>query len=181
MLIVLCGKTASGKTLVRNILKMEGFKPIVTYTTRPPRKGEIDGRSYHFITLEEFERGISNEMFAEYKHYSVANGDEWYYGCSKESLKENENGVIILTPQGYRDVVDSLPKHVCIYLYANRNTIARRLKARGDDKDEIERRMKTDEDDFLNFQYEPNVKIVYNNDGTKIDNVIKRIVSISTR
>lgn len=181
MLIVLCGKTASGKTLVRNMLKKEGYSPIVTYTTRPPRTGEIDGKSYHFISDEDFERGISEGKFAEYKSYDVYNGDTWYYGCSKESLTKDDNSVIILTPQGYRDIVDDLPDHVCIYLYANRSTISKRLKLRGDPTDEIQRRIKTDEDDFLGFQYQPNVKIVYNNTGTKVEDVIKKIIGLVVR
>ena len=42
-MIVLCGKTASGKDTIMKLLVTTGFKPVVRYTTRPIRPGEIDG------------------------------------------------------------------------------------------------------------------------------------------
>ncbi len=176
-LIVLCGKTASGKTLIRSMLKTKGYEPIVTYTTRPKRSGEIDGKSYHFISDEEFDRMIDDGEFAEYKSYNVANGDTWRYGSTKESLNKRRDAVIILTPDGYRDIKDKLPvDHKCIYLYSNRSTIKTRLKFRGDSPDEIERRMKADNIDFKDFQYENGVKVVYNNLGDDITNVLDKIM-----
>ena len=53
MIIVLVGKTASGKTTVANELcKHHGYKRIVTYTTRPMRKNEVQDVDYHFISDE---------------------------------------------------------------------------------------------------------------------------------
>lgn len=179
-LIVLCGKTASGKTLIRNMLKNKGYRPIVTYTTRPLRRGEVEGKSYHFVTDEEFDAMIADGKFAEYKEYEVCDGEVWRYGSTKESILNTKNGVIILTPQGYRDVKPILPKNtVCIYLYANRNTIIKRLKRRGDDEDEIQRRIASDAIDFAHFQYEENIKVIYNNDTDDVDKVVKRIVAIA--
>ena len=175
-MIVLCGKTASGKTLIRNMLKSKGYEPIITYTTRPPRSGEIQDVSYHFVSDEEFLRMVNDGEFAEYKQYRVADGSVWQYGCTKDSLK-NDNGVIILTPQGYKDVRDGLPAdHKCIYLYANRSTIKKRLTIRGDSPDEIERRIKADNIDFKDFQYEPGVRVVYNNIGADTDELVKNIL-----
>ena len=53
-MILLCGKTSSGKTFLQKELIKIGYKSIVTYTTRPPRNGEVDGIAYHFVTKEEF-------------------------------------------------------------------------------------------------------------------------------
>lgn len=179
-LIVLCGKTASGKTAVRNELKKKGYQPILTYTTRPKRKGETN-KDYNFISEEKFKNGIAGDKFAEYKSYTVATGETWYYGCTKESLSGQKDGVIILTPQGYRDVKDQLPKnHVCIYLYANRSTILDRLKMRGDNNSEIVRRMSADDIDFQGFQNEDGVKVVYNSDDKTIKDVVERIVCIAS-
>jgi hypothetical protein len=47
--IILCGKAASGKDHLRKILEGRGFKYGVSYTTRPPRQGEIDGKDYLFV------------------------------------------------------------------------------------------------------------------------------------
>ena len=54
-LIIICGKTNSGKSTLKNALLQHGFESIVTYTTRSPRLGEVNGVDYHFVSEEEFE------------------------------------------------------------------------------------------------------------------------------
>ena len=53
--------------------------------------------------------------------------------------------------------------------------VRKRLSKRGDDPKEVERRIKSDLEDFKNFESEAN-KIVYNNDGIDIDEVINKIL-----
>ena len=62
--IILCGKAASGKDHLRKILEGRGFKYGVSYTTRPPRKGEIDGKDYFFL-----EESISSKCFPIFYFY----------------------------------------------------------------------------------------------------------------
>lgn len=64
-MLVLVGKTCSGKSTVAKILEDKGYRRIVTYTTRPKRAGEIDGTDYHFITAEDFLKRRENGFFAE--------------------------------------------------------------------------------------------------------------------
>ena len=59
MIVVLLGKTSSGKDTVCNQLIQKGYKKLVTYTTRPMRPGEVQDETYHFISKEEFETLIS--------------------------------------------------------------------------------------------------------------------------
>lgn len=54
-MLILVGKMGSGKDTIKNELIKLGMKNCCTYTTRPKRLGELDGRTYHFITDEEFE------------------------------------------------------------------------------------------------------------------------------
>jgi guanylate kinase len=54
MNFVLFGPSAGGKTTLKNELEAKGCMPIISYTTRPPRKGEVDGRDYHFISNTTF-------------------------------------------------------------------------------------------------------------------------------
>lgn len=64
MLTVLMGKSTSGKDTVKNILvEKYGFKPLITYTTRPMRKGEKQDETYHFITDDDFEQKIDDKFF----------------------------------------------------------------------------------------------------------------------
>ena len=176
-IVVLAGKSASGKNFVARKLEEYGYKTIVTYTTRPKRKGEKQDITYHFISDEEFNQKIDGGFFAEWKSY-ITNEGVWYYGSSLEDIENADNkSVIILTPQGYRDVESKLPdKNItCIYLYENVDTMKKRLSKRGDDQKEVERRIKSDLEDFKNFENEAD-KIVYNNDGTNINEVIKKIL-----
>ena len=177
-MLILMGKTASGKNLVRDqLVEKYHFSPIITYTTRPMRKNEKQDVTYHFISTDEFLEKINDGFFAEWKDY-VTNDGIWYYGTALEDIENADNkSVIILTPQGYRDIKEKLPdKNIaCIYLYENIDTMRKRLSKRGDDTKEVERRIKSDLEDFKNFESEAD-KIVYNNDGTDIDEVIKKIL-----
>lgn len=177
MFTVLVGKTCSGKTTIANkLIDLYGFKKIITYTSRPMRKGEKQGIDYHFISDEYFKHCIENDHFAEWKSYDTVEGT-WYYGTALEDLENTDNNsVIILTPDGYRDVCKKLKdKPKCIYIYANNETIKNRLIQRGDDENEANRRLKHDNEDFKDFEYEAD-KIFYNNEGTNLDEVVERIL-----
>lgn len=82
------GRTASGKTLVRDkLVKNNGFNSVVTYTTRPIRKGEIPNVTYHYISEEDFLQKIESGFFAEWKKYITTEGI-WYYGQQKKIMKK---------------------------------------------------------------------------------------------
>lgn len=180
--IVIIGKTASGKTNIANKLSQQhGFKQIVTYTTRLMRDGEKQDATYHFISTEDFKQKIEEEFFAEWKTYETQDGI-WYYGTALEDIENKENKenntIIILTPNGYRDIIrDTSVKPMSIYLYANNTTIKKRLKKRGDDSREAQRRLEHDNKDFKGIENEVD-KIIYNNDGTDIDDVVNKILEL---
>ena len=175
-MIILIGKTASGKTLIREELIKKGYSGIITYTSRLIRKCEKQDVTYHFISEDEFKQKIDNNFFAEYKTYDTVFG-KWYYGSALEDLENaSEKSVIILTPEGYRDVIGKLSKKpISIYIYANNSTIKKRLKKRGDNKEEAQRRIEHDNEDFKDVENMVD-KIVYNNDGTDINDVVDKIL-----
>ena len=175
-MVILIGKTASGKdTISNNLVARHGYKKIITYTTRPMRDGEEQDITYHFVSEEDFKQKIKDGFFAEWKTYNTEFG-VWYYGTAIEDLENAEdNNIIILTPDGYRDVVNKLSnKPISIYVYANNSTIKSRLIKRGDDPKEAERRLLHDNEDFKGLENEIN-KIVYNNEGNNIDDVVDEI------
>ena len=178
-IVVLAGKSASGKNFVAKKLEEHGYETIVTYTTRPKRKGEKQDITYHFISDEEFKQKIDEGFFAEWKSYNTEFG-VWYYGTALEDLKNaDDKSVIILTPAGYRDVRSELHNEniTCIYLYANNATLKKRLVKRGDDPKEADRRLAHDAKDFKNFEYEAD-RVVYNNYDENLDNVVKKILDV---
>ena len=53
-IIILTGPTCSGKTTIENLLAERGFGKVVSHTTRAPRVGEVDGKSYYFVDEDFF-------------------------------------------------------------------------------------------------------------------------------
>lgn len=175
-ILVICGKTASGKNLVRDILvEKYNYNPIVTYTSRPPRKGEKQDVTYHFISTDEFIEKINNGFFAEWKKYDTEQGI-WYYGTALDDcMNASDKDVIILTPDGVRDLKSNDVNLIAVYLYSNLKTIRHRLEFRGDDLKEVERRIPSDIKDFKDAEMLAD-RIVYNNLNDNIDNVVENVL-----
>ena len=176
-MVTIIGKTCSGKNrIVNDLINNYGFNQIVTYTTRSPRNGEVNGETYHFVNTDDFMQKMKSGFFAEWKAYTTTE-DVWYYGTAIEDLeKADDKTVVILTPDGYRDIKGKMNcKVVSIYLYANNTTIKKRLMARGDDPKEAERRVLHDNEDFKGIENEVD-RIVYNNESDTIDGAVQKIL-----
>ena len=177
MILILMGKSCSGKDKIsKELIKNHGYKSIVRYTTRPIRKNEKDGITYHYISKDEFKQKINDGFFAEWKDYSTAQGI-WYYGTALEDLDNtDEKFVIILPPDRYKEIKGIIHNNLkSIYVYANNTTIKKRLMLRGDNKEEAKRRLEHDNVDFKGAEMLAD-KIVYNNDGTDINDVTNKIL-----
>lgn len=174
-MLILMGKTASGKNLVRDqLVEKCHFSPIITYTTRPMRKDEKQDVTYHFISTDEFIEKINNEFFAEWKDY-VTNDGLWYYGTALDDcINASDKDVIILTPDGVRDLKNNNVNLIAVYLYSNLKTIRHRLELRGDDEKEVKRRISSDMKDFKDAEMLAD-RIVYNNLNDNIDNVVGNV------
>src|SRR5690606_29978090 len=85
LLIVISGPSGVGKGTVREALfEMEGHDLVysISMTTRAPRKGEVNGREYYFVTKEEFLNCIEEGKMLEYAEF-VNN----YYGTPLETIQ----------------------------------------------------------------------------------------------
>ena len=176
-ILILTGKTCSGKNAVSDkLINEHGFHRVITYTTRPMRNGEVNGDTYHFVNTDDFMQKMKSGFFAEWKAYTTTEG-VWYYGTAMEDLeKADDKTVVILTPDGYRDIKGKVNcKVISIYLYANNVTIKKRLMDRGDDPKEAERRVLHDNEDFKGIENEVD-RIVYNNESDAIDGVVQKIL-----
>lgn len=153
MVYLICGKSGVGKsTLLKNIINECNIEPIVTCTTRPPREGEIDGVDYHFITKEQFDEYNESCDFMECSSYKVANGETWYYGSLFKDFTGNKDKFIVVNPSGVKVIKTKCTSYgidtKIILLTANRKIRLKRLNIRGDNKEEVFRRMKADDEDF---------------------------------
>lgn len=149
-MIIILGKTCSGKSTIQKELIRIGFEPLVTYTTRPPRDGEINGVDYNFMSEDEFLEKVKNEEFAEYTYYETLFG-RWYYGSLKKDITSNK--VVVLNPSGlYQLKNDTNLDITSVYIDVNNKVLRRRLKSRGDNKKEYTRRLKADKNDFKHLK-----------------------------
>lgn len=152
MLVVLVGKSCSGKDSIRNELVKYGLKPVVTYTTRPMRPGEKDGVAYHFISADKFDKMEKSHMFAETTSYKVVDGSTWRYGTPVDELVNGDNKMIILNPDGLK-AIREMPniKMLAFHITANDGVLLNRAKLRGGDSGEIARRLAADKKDFADI------------------------------
>jgi len=158
-LFVVVAPSGAGKTsLVNALLEQEpNIKLSISYTTRRPRAGEMDGRDYHFASREAFERMIAADDFLE--HASVYGN---YYGTSRRWIDNELNGdhdvLLEIDWQGAAQVRKLFPHMVGIFILPpSLAELRKRLESRGKDSPEtIARRTASTREDIshvLEFEY----------------------------
>lgn len=144
ILIVVSGPSGVGKgTLVKKLLKeVDNIYLSVSVTTRNPRKGEIDGKHYKFITYNEFINMVRNDGFLEYAKYNSN-----YYGTPKKEVDDmlNKGNSVILEidVQGAFRVKDKYKEAQTIFIMPPCvEDLYKRLRCRNTEtKEEIEKRV----------------------------------------
>jgi guanylate kinase len=145
---VITGPSGVGKgTLIAKLLdRVPGLELSVSATTREPRGGEVDGRDYHFLTAEEFDRRIEREDFLEFATYS---GNR--YGTLRSEVRKRlEDGrsvVLEIEVQGASQVRAAMRESVQVFIAPpDPAVLRRRLESRGTDStDAIDARLKVAE------------------------------------
>lgn len=170
-MIVLFGKTCSGKTTVAEALEKKGIEKVVTVTTRKKRPGEVMGRDYIFITQEFFDSMESRGEFAETARYVMAGNVPVSYGSLKKDY-ESGNRVIVLSPSGLKAVREAGIDVFAVYVSLDDETIRQRLISRGDDPAEAKRRLDADDEDFRNAEKLADLIIDGNDDPSENAEII---------
>jgi guanylate kinase len=151
---IISAPSGSGKsTLVARLLQnVPGLLFSVSYTTRRPRGAEKPGQSYNFIEKQEFEARIAAGEFLE---YAEVFGN--YYGTHRSVLDracaEGLDLVLDIDVQGARQLKSKIPEAVSVFILApSRQELEYRLRARGEDRDEvIERRLREAAEEIRNY------------------------------
>lgn len=119
-MIVLTGKSGSGKSTIEKELIKNGYEKIVSYTTRNKRDNEIDGVDYHFITVENFMKLEKQGVFAEYTCY----GDNYYSVAKKDC---NEGKVLVVEKDGLIQLKKNKVEMVSFYIDVDVETRYQRM------------------------------------------------------
>lgn len=141
-ILVVTGPSGVGKgTLIRALMeRVPGLELSVSATTRRPRPGEVDGRDYHFLSPDEFERRVLAGEFLEHADYSGHR-----YGTLRSELDRAPGGTLVLEieVQGARQVRAALPEAREVFVAPpSLEALRARLVGRGSDSPEqIERRL----------------------------------------
>lgn len=186
MIIVLMGASSSGKSTIENELANKyGYEKIVSHTTRKQRIGEVNGKDYHFIDNETFNEVLERGLFAEYEEYS----QNRFYGTLKSDYASTKDKVVVLTPNGFRQLKRNCQGDniITVLVEANLGTRMKRYidrcgvdKFNFDDKNEIAARVERDFGAFLGVKDEVDM-IVQNNEGTNISDLAKEIVDFAEK
>ncbi len=138
-LFIISAPSGAGKTTLCKRLRkaFPGLVYSVSATTRAPRPGEVDGRDYHFVTREQFERGIEDGLWAEW-----AKVHDNYYGTPAtpidQALKQGRSVLLDIDVQGARQLLDRYPEAVTIFIMPpDMQTLEKRLAGRGTDRPEV--------------------------------------------
>ena len=183
--IVITGKSSSGKDSLQNYLVSNyDFINLVSHTTRPPRPNESNGYDYYFINKEDFINMNNKDLFVETREYKVntENGNDiWYYGLSKSELDATTilNKIVILDLKGMRELAEYVGRDnlFVVYLYCDSDTrIDRMIKRGGMACEEISRRFKADELDFIGM--EENADLCANTGEYSTEDIAKIIAGV---
>lgn len=144
ILFVVSGPSGAGKTTLykKAISVLPHLMHSVSYTTRSPRVGEVNGRDYTFINREEFMTMIHKKEFAE---WAEIHGE--LYGTARKRLEEIMNSgvdaILDIDVQGAMQLKEKLPGGVYIFILPPSLEILReRLEQRmANVKEEIEKRL----------------------------------------
>ena len=142
MIVALLGLQGSGKdTLLRYLVENYDIKPIISHTTRPMRKGEVDGRDYYFVSDEEFDK----LDLIEKRKYKTVYGI-WKYGISRQELEKEGNKIVIVDYDGLLSLIKKADEKVVSYfISADKKTRRERvMKREAYSLDEFERRDEND-------------------------------------
>ncbi|MBU1237040.1 MAG: guanylate kinase [Gammaproteobacteria bacterium] len=143
-LIVVSAPSGAGKsTLVKMLMERDAqVRHSVSYTTRPPRPGEVDGREYNFIDIAVFSAMRDHGDFLE---WAEVHGN--FYGTSRvwlaEQVQSGHDTLLEIDWQGAQQVRRLFPEAVSIFILPpSVAELERRLRSRGQDaEDVIQRRV----------------------------------------
>lgn len=157
-LYIFMGKSASGKdTLYRKLMERHPeLSPVITYTTRPIRAGETEGKEYHFVSEKQLQQMRVMGKVVECRCYQTVKG-LWYYFTADDGQIDFEKGdsCMITTLEGYEQIRNFYGKERVVPLYIEVDDIVRMERSLQREKEqkqpcvaEVCRRFLADEEDF---------------------------------
>ena len=157
ILYIISAPSGSGKSTLVNELRslVPNLEFSISYTTRPPRGSEQNGREYYFVSRPEFERMIAEDQFLE---YAEVFGN--YYGTAcrflDDAKRSGKDLLLDIDVQGAEQVRNKVPDAVSIFVMPpDRGILDQRLRNRSQtekmDPKVIEQRLENAQKEIVNY------------------------------
>lgn len=139
ILFIISAPSGAGKTTLASRLFQEvpDLRPSISYTTRAPRKGEVNGRDYHFVSEEHFVQMRNAGAFAEW-----ASVHEFFYGTPRApvdaAITQGHDLLLDIDVQGAQQLKATYPEAVSLFvLPPSWPELEQRLRGRGTDTEAV--------------------------------------------
>lgn len=176
LFIIVSAPSGAGKSSLCQRL-MQAFPEIkfsVSYTSRPPRPNEVNGKDYHFISRKEFQKRIDQGEFIEWvENYGHL------YGSSKkvmeEFVRDGKDLLLDIEPRGAKKVKQEFKGGIYVFILPpSRSELLKRLEKRGHETDEvIQKRFKQAESELKEISWYDYV--IFNKD---LETAVNQLISI---
>ena len=150
MILVVAPSGAGKSSLVAALLTTDPTLALsVSFTTRSPRPGEVEGINYHFISEEEF---LSRKEQGDFLEWAFVHGN--YYGTSRswimEKMEQGQDVILEIDWQGAQQIQKIVPQAIWIFILPpSMKILEERLRNRGqDDEATIQRRIQAAHDEL---------------------------------
>ena len=177
-MIILIGEGGCGKTTILNELEKRGYTKAINHTTRPKRESEETLKEYVFLSKEEFE-----QMWNEGKLLQRAEFGGEHYGISVASLADNVACIQIVksiedVKQRAKELGREDAKIVSFYVYVSPEERTKRMLARGDNINNIQKRIEVDNGKFK--EAKDIVDYVVENKKDELEQTVDKIIELYT-
>jgi len=174
--IVVSAPSGAGKSSLCQRL-MQAYPEIkfsVSYTSRPPRPNEVNGKDYHFISRKEFKNRIDQGEFVEWvENYGHLYGSS--RNVMKEFIQDGRDLLLDIEPRGAKKIKQEFKGGIYVFILPpSRSELLKRLEKRGHETDEvIQKRFRQAENELKEISWYDYV--IFNED---LETAVNQLTSI---
>lgn len=172
MLYVFYGPTGCGKSTIAKLFQERcGWKPILRFTTRPMRPGEINGVDYCFVEKPWFDAlRYEFDKFCQVSQYPNAMNDAvWYYGTPYDAVLDVGRASYLCCGADEVESFANLDNVALVEVQAKPSTCYKRAIERGDEPEEVVRRLLSDLDFLYDYEIDASRRYFIDTDVIHLD------------